>query len=99
MGDMEKAVAECHDAHGKREISDAAARVIASMYHEGQASVSYSFVSTGAIPDDTSRLWREMFPDYSACSTDERLLADMMGTYLISNAGRGRVDGWANLWL
>lgn len=106
MGDMEKALAECYKAQGEgREITDACARVIASMYHNGQASRGYSFASTGYIGDSaygSSPLWRELFPNYKDLPKDEALLADMLGTYLLARLCRGemgKVEGWSQLWL
>jgi hypothetical protein len=99
MGDLDKAVRAAREAQSNgAEISDAAARVIASMYHNGQASASYSFVSTGAISDPTD-VYRECITDYAALSADERLLADMLGTYLANRADRSAVPGWSGLWL
>jgi hypothetical protein len=112
MGDMENAVNACQQAQDEStEISDSAARVIASMYHEGQTSASYGFASTGHITSardqavrdlDVALLWRDLFPRYDQLSTDERLLADMLGTYLIQRNRDGRLDvveGWPHLWL
>jgi hypothetical protein len=99
MGDLENAVHAARVAQGHdQEIDDATARVIASLYHEGQASVSYSFVSTGAIVDPTS-VYREMFPNYDALAPDEKLLASMFGTYLHNRPDRGPVAGWSRIWL
>lgn len=101
MGDFEKALAECKRAQSEeREITDACARVIASMYHSGQASLGYSFASTGTIGEDSTPLWRELFDDYKGMSVDEKLLADMLGTYLVNaDHPRGPVEGWSGLWL
>lgn len=100
MGDMEKIVAECRAKRGVQEISDACARVIAALYHDGQWSLSYSFASTGAITDHPERVWREMFGTlYSGASADEKLVMDMMGTYLARAGKRGPVRGWSGLWL
>ncbi|WP_433474950.1 hypothetical protein ACQPZP_40785 [Spirillospora sp. CA-142024] len=100
MGDMEKVVAECRAKRGVQEISDACARVIASLYHDGQWSLAYSFASTGAITDHPEQVWREMFGAlYSGASRDEKLVMDMMGTYLTRAGRRGPVRGWSGLWL
>jgi hypothetical protein len=49
MGDFQKAVQHCRDRLCQgQEISDACARVIASLYHEGQSSSSYALASSGA---------------------------------------------------
>lgn len=69
------------------------------MYHDGQASASYSFTSTGAISDPTD-VYRECFPaPYNSMSPDEQTLANMFGTYLGNRADRGPVEGWSKLWL
>lgn len=100
MSDETKITINCRAAQAAgHEIDDATARVIASLYHSGQASLGYSFGSTGAIPEDTSRLWRELFPFYRGLSQDERLWADMLGTYLLHHGERGPVDGWSLLWV
>lgn len=102
MGDMEKIMAMVDAREGKREISDACARVIASLYHNGQASMSYAFASTGVITNATA-LFREMFPDYDALSDDEKRMCSMLGTYIIrasdANGTRPAVKGWPGMWL
>ena len=88
----------------QQEISDACARMIASQYHDGQASDSYAFTSTGAISDPDT-VWRDLFylrtgdAMYFHMNTQEQAKADMLGTYLIHAGPRGPVDGWASLWL
>jgi hypothetical protein len=99
MSDFDNAVSSARNAQNSgREIDDATARVIGSMYHEGQSTVSYAFVSTGAIIDVTD-LYREMFPNTEAMSADERLLASMFGTYTHTRPDRRGVAGWSTLWL
>lgn len=102
MGDMENVMREVNAKEGRGEISDACARVIASLYHDGQASQSYSFASTGTIANATA-LFRELFPDYDSLSEDEKRMASMLGTYIIratdANGTRPPVGGWADLWL
>ena len=99
MNDLEAVVAECQQARGDHEISDACARAIGSMYQDGQGSLTYAFASTGAITTDPERLWGLFFPDYSAMSSEERLAADMLGTYLESREDHSPVPGWSNLWV
>ncbi|URN01221.1 hypothetical protein LUW76_46860 [Actinomadura madurae] len=97
---MEKVVAECRAKHGGQKISDACARVIASLYHDGQWSLAYSLASTGAITDHPMRVWREMFGTlYSGASDDEKLVMDRMRSYLTRAGRRGPVRGWSCLWL
>jgi hypothetical protein len=100
MSDSELIARECRTAViERREISDACARVIASQWHNGQASLGYSFASTGAITDP-SALWRELIPDYDALQRgSDRDAANMLGTYLANAGIRGPVTGWSNLWL
>lgn len=101
MGDFDRIDAYIKALLPGEEISDACARVIASHYHDGGASQSYAFVSTGAIANSTE-LWREMFIDlYRDPFTPEhvRRMADYFGTYLLVNGPRGPVPCWSNLWL
>jgi hypothetical protein len=79
-------------------VPDAAARMIASQFHGGQASALYSLASCGAI--DMERLRDEYTTIYSDPNTpeaDKRKL-DHLGTYLLEHGGRGPVDGWSQLW-
>ncbi len=107
MGDFENAVAHAREAQSAgREISDACARVIASMYHGGftgplRSSHGYSFVSTGTIPEPADALWLELFGPYDKLrSDDERLLFGMFGTYALNRPDREvGVPGWSSLWL
>lgn len=72
--------------------------MIGALYHDGQASISYSFASTGAISDRTD-VYRECFPNYPALPDAEKIIADMFGTYLMTRAGLDRVPGWSDLWV
>lgn len=81
-------------------IPDACARVIASQWHCGNMSVSFS--STGAVTADPEAVWREMFlPEYdgAAMTPEDRLAADSLRTYLEHAGERGPVAGWSGLWL
>lgn len=99
MGDFEKVLAECEEAHGTvTEINDATARVIASMYHTGQGGLSYPFASTGLIASPTG-VYRECFSNYDTLTIEEKLVANMFGTYLLNREHRGTVAGWSDLWL
>lgn len=98
MSDWKRIMAEVRLARrGGREISDAAARMIGAMYHEGALSVSFS--STGAVPQNADALWSELFPDWERLNRDERTAASLMLTYLVKHAGRGPVEGWSDLWI
>ena len=99
MSDFDKCVFNAREARfARREIDDATARVISSMYHDGQGSMSYSFTSTGAIVSKTA-VYRECFPDHAALDEDEKVIADMFGTYLLNREHVGAVSGWSNLWV
>lgn len=80
-------------------ISDACARVISSLYHNGQASLGYAFASTGAIPPNQLAIWDELFPNLWQLSSQERIHAMHLYTYLRAQKPRGPVNGWAALWL
>lgn len=86
-----------------REISDACARVVASWWHDGQASAGDSFVSTGAITTpDPSDLWRELGRDADGQPEWMVDALDCLGTYLVRrfNDGKaGPVAGWSGLWV
>lgn len=102
MGDFDNAVRAARTAQDAgTEIDDATARTIASMYHSGQASVSYSFVSTGRIPATADDLWRDLWPDHALphLTAEERLLLSMFGTYCLNRSDRGPVEGWSRLWV
>lgn len=77
-------------------ITDGAARRIASDYHNGQTSASYSFASTGTITDVDS-LIRDLQRGLSSDQLDDpdlRALTD----YITQTGPRGSVSGWAGLW-
>jgi hypothetical protein len=100
MDDLTAVLAECHAAQAEgREISDACARTIGAMYHNGQASPGYSFASTGAISDPTE-VWRDLFGFAGWPLTPrEEIAGDMLGTYLTQAGPRGPVPGWSQLWI
>jgi hypothetical protein len=100
MSDTQAIYAEISAAQSEeREISDACARVIASQWYSENAGAS--FVTTGAITVEPSTLWNILFsPEYNTTmSAGDRLMADMLGTYLVNAGERGSVDGWSGLWL
>lgn len=84
-----------------REISDAAARMIASQLHGGQASALYSFASTGYI--DIERLPGELMACYREVDLEANPelegMISALGTYVIDRPHRGAVEGWSKLWL
>jgi hypothetical protein len=103
MDDIPACLAECHrvqSSDDSGEISDACARTIAAMYAEGMGA-GQSLASTGAIVGGTSNVWRDLFGNgfYDTMPRSERILADMLGTYLLNRENDGPVDGWSNLWV
>lgn len=111
MGDLEKCLIECNRAQADaEEISDGCARTIAAMYHEPGYPAGPAFSTSGAISNPTE-VWEALFgcgvrkawknrPDsfYSSMG-DEKILADMLGTYLVKAGPRGPVPGWSSLWV
>lgn len=101
MNDWDAVMAEISAKHGKEEISDACARTIASMYHNGQASIGYSFVSTGEIRD-ASALWSDLTDNghaYNVGTEEEKRALDMLGAYFVSKGRRSQVAGWSDMWV
>lgn len=80
----------------ERDITDAAARVIASQWHGGQASDLYSFVSTGAISDGVQI---ELARAIAEADEDDRDRLAALSRYLMNREDTGAVDGWHDLWL
>src|SRR3954452_23361187 len=84
----------------EREISETAARIIASWWHSGPTSAFYRFASTGAI--DRSAVTDEFVLAYGGqlLGDFDRLALDYLGGYLLNADGvdehgnRGPVAGW-----
>jgi hypothetical protein len=99
----EAVFAECRAAQeAGQEISDGCARTIAAWYQENGRSAE--FVSTGAIPQEPSDVWRSCFylgnrSLYRDMPPSLKLAADMLGTYLVRAGRRGPVPGWSKLWV
>lgn len=101
--DQQAITRECRTARAAgEEISDGCARAIAAWYAVGMPSAS--FATSGAITDP-SEVWRDLFTlrngtdMYPGMSADEKLPADMLGTYLTSAGPRGPVAGWSRVWV
>lgn len=89
------------------------ARAIAAMYHDGQGSKSYRFVSTGYISDsaqppnvwakDAWDIWKEMFSFLTPDQTDDVTAATWMANYLLdrvlANPRPGSIPDWSDLWV
>jgi len=95
-------IAECREARHEHEISEACARAIVRLHGSSGNPAAAAFVLRGALPPDDegyphaasalsggTRLWRMLFGRYSRMSRDDRLMADMLGTYLINCAPEG----------
>lgn len=80
-------------------IDHAAARMIAAMLHDGQASATYSFASTGAIDED--RLLSEMLTTFVHPDTepDVKQWIDKFAQYMTSREDKGAQEGWADEWI
>lgn len=93
----------CHEAclaagAAGEEISDGVARTIAGMYASDH--IGGAFASTGAITGDVYHALFyighvSLYDDAPGC---DRLMMDMMGTYLVAAGQRGPVPGWSGLW-
>ncbi len=103
--DVTLAMQECQAAQSEgREVSDACARVIASLYMDDDNGAALA--TSGAIIASPDTVWWSLFggTDHNGngfykTMGREALLADMLGTYLINSGERGPVPGWSNLWL
>lgn len=79
---------ECRVAEG--EITPGCAREIVELFADPENSVARAYLGRGELPPDiegaagTDQLWRSLFPDYYALTADDRLMADMLGTFLMS---------------
>jgi hypothetical protein len=94
-------LADATRAH--RVISDACARVIASQWHDGQASVGYSFASSGHIEESADRVWNDLFGGvYESLKGADRGGADALRAYLNrrqKSRHMNAIPGWSELWL
>jgi hypothetical protein len=113
-------IAECLEAKHEHEISDACARAIVRLHGNSRDLTVAAFVLHGALPPDDDRyphaasalhggtkLWRMLFGRYSYMSRDDRLMADMLGTYLLNcvpprrrssmtTPGNTQISAWAD---
>ena len=91
-------IAECRKAQHDREISEACARAIVRLHGNSRNLTVAAFILRGALPraddgyphvagavDGGTRLWRMLFGGYSCMSRDDRLMADMLLTYLLNS--------------
>lgn len=85
---------------GKRLISDACARVIASQWYSEKAGTA--FTDRGLIGCNPDTLWARLFqPEYDAgaMTPADGEAADALQAYLRNAGKRGAVRGWSDLWL
>lgn len=84
----------------QRPVSDAGARVISSMIHEGQESALYSLASSGAIVDG---LADELERDYNRADRNDqneiRTWVVQLMDYIGGRETTDPIDGWSQLWL
>lgn len=73
-------------AQADPEIDDHTARLIASQWHDGQASAFYAFSSSGYCDreDCLRELSRNVERSYSTASPADREALDYLGTYFIA---------------
>jgi hypothetical protein len=90
-------IAECREAEHEHEISEACARAIVRLHGNSRDLAVAAFVLRGELPPDDdgyphaasaldggTKLWRMLFGRNYYMSRDDRLMADMLGTYLIN---------------
>jgi hypothetical protein len=110
MNDLDKIHVEVASAeHEDRAISDACARMIASLWHGGQGTLGYSFAATGAIPDDPSRVWQDLFGPWNSrrgkfeafadSSSQDQCAMSALEIYLHGAGPREPVARWSDTWL
>jgi hypothetical protein len=87
-------------------IGHPAARVIASMYHEGQTSPTYELASTGYVPPEPSNwtyLVRRVLVNINDESTgDEITVITSLVQYILSRVQNqifGTIPNWSSFWL
>jgi hypothetical protein len=96
--DRTEVIAECRERRGKREVSDQCARDIVRLVG-GTNLTALAFALRGELPaddegypdaasalDGETKLWRMLFATYSRMPRDDRLMGDMLGTYLLQHA-------------
>lgn len=91
----------CVEAQGaRREISDACAREIAELYKSHDDDLVRAFTRIGQMPSvqgGATTLWREIFMNYEGLSPNGKIMADMLGTYLMKREREQRfspVENW-----
>lgn len=78
------------------ELPDGVARDAAEIYADEDMPAAWAFVNTGEI-SDPDVVWRDIFDGvYWGLPMGERVLADMLGTYLTRKGARGPVPGWSD---
>lgn len=81
------------------EISHGTAKAIAASYDQYYSSGTNEFAATGAIVSEN--LWYLLFGSYyEMMSSDDKLAADMLGTYLVQRRIKeqtGAVPGWSKM--
>lgn len=84
----------------RRNISDSAARVIASQWHGGQASELYSFSSTGCIGEGLlDEIQRESRNAAEQQLYDYLVHLIALEQYVEAREDTDAVPGWSQLWL
>ncbi|WMM74429.1 hypothetical protein RCF27_09175 [Rhodococcus pyridinivorans] len=87
-----------HASTEDRTISDAAARVIASQFHDGQLSALYSFTSTGAI--DREAFFSELARTMAGVEDEDvKKHLEALEQYAWTREDKGPQENWSKLWL
>ncbi|UNQ40936.1 hypothetical protein MPC38_06710 [Prescottella equi] len=101
LSDVDLVILEVAQANEqKRPISDAGARVIASMLHNGQGSAMYALSSSGAILEGLDgEISRDEVMANTADLLEIQRWAGELRTYVEQREDHGPVEGWHKLWL
>lgn len=84
----------------QRPLSHAAARVAASMLHNGMSSPLYALASSGALLDGLSdELDRELRLATEHDAPEIAAWVEQLQAYVTSRDSNDPVDGWSELWL
>ena len=84
------------------EISDGAARTIATWFHSpANGDAALRFIATGAITGGDDAVIRGLYSsaEYDAMTPFDQECVSFLGTYLLNREERGAVANWSRLWV
>lgn len=105
MMQREAIIAECRVKHGVMEIGDECAKSIVQLMSgyadRATCDAAMAFVTHGTFPPDDindgtvtlngeTKLWRMLFANYTYMPADDRIMGDMLGTWLVQHSLKRR---------